>query len=201
VIQDRLQADPDNQGRAVEALEAALEQGRGRVRSIRWMPSAIPARPGASRRTCTARTATSTIASRAGLFSFNSPLGACETCRGFGRVIGIDWSLVVPDESKSLLEGAVKPIQSDSYSEVQEDLIAFAHRRGIPTDVPWRELSDADRAWVLEGEGEWEIRTAGLVRHPPLLRLAGGAQLQDARAGAAVALSQLRPLPACDGAG
>lgn len=42
-------------------------------------------------------------------FSFNSPLGACETCRGFGRVIGVDYGLVIPDESKSLAEGAVKP--------------------------------------------------------------------------------------------
>jgi hypothetical protein len=51
------------------------------------------------------------------LFSFNSPVGACETCRGFGRTIGVDWDLVVPDPSKSLIEGAIKPIQSDSYSE------------------------------------------------------------------------------------
>ena len=90
------------------------------------------------------------------LFSFNSPVGACETCRGFGRTIGIDWGLVIPDESKSLIEGAIKPFQTDSYSESQEDLMGFAYRRGIPTDVPWRELTDEDRRWVLEGEGEWD---------------------------------------------
>ena len=57
------------------------------------------------------------------LFSFNSPLGACETCRGFGRVIGIDYGLVVPDESKTLREGAVKPWQTPSYHECQDDLV------------------------------------------------------------------------------
>ena len=43
------------------------------------------------------------------LFSFNSAVGACDTCRGFGRVIGIDYGLVIPDETKSLAGGAVKP--------------------------------------------------------------------------------------------
>src|SRR4030095_1085694 len=71
------------------------------------------------------------------LFSFNSPIGACETCRGFGRVIGIDYGLVVPDETRTLAKGAVKPWQSPSNAECQRDLIRFAGKRGIPTDVPW----------------------------------------------------------------
>ncbi len=156
VIQDRLKLAPENQGRAIEALEAALEHGRGRVRVY---PLDAERNPGTPWRfsadlhcpDCDLHYREPTP----NLFSFNSPVGACEACRGFGRSIGIDWSLVVPDEGKSLLDGAIKPIQSDSYSEVQEDLIGFAHRRGVPTDVPWRELSDADRAWILEGEGEW----------------------------------------------
>ena len=55
-------------------------------------------------------------------FSFNSPIGACETCRGFGRRIGIDYGLVIPDENKTLREGAVRPWQTESYKECQEDL-------------------------------------------------------------------------------
>jgi len=159
VIQDRLRLDADNQGRAVEALEAALEHGHGRLRVY---PLDAERNPGSPWRfSADLHCPDCDIHYREpqpALFSFNSPVGACETCRGFGRTIGIDWDLVVPDPSKTLLDGAVKPIQSDSYSEVQEDLIGFAHRRGIPTDVPWRDLSDADRAWVLEGEGEWEDR-------------------------------------------
>ncbi len=155
VIQDRLRLTARNRGRAIEALEAALSHGQGHLRVY---PLDEDLTPGDPWRFSTAlhcpdcdidyRNPTPN------LFSFNSPLGACGTCRGFGRTIGIDWDLVVPDRGKSLIEGAVKPIQSDSYAEVQEDLMGFAHRRAIPTDVPWQDLTEQDRHWVLEGEGD-----------------------------------------------
>ncbi len=88
-------------------------------------------------------------------FSFNSPIGACETCRGFGRSIGVDYGLVVPDAALSLRAGAIKPWQTESYKECQTDLMRFARKRGIPADTAWRDLTDAQRAWVIEGEGEW----------------------------------------------
>jgi len=90
------------------------------------------------------------------LFSFNSPVGACETCRGFGRIIGIDYGLVVPDETKTLSGGAVKPWQTKSYKECQDDMVKFAKKRGIPLDTPWYALSEKQRQWVIEGEGKWE---------------------------------------------
>jgi excinuclease ABC subunit A len=89
------------------------------------------------------------------LFSFNSPVGACESCRGFGRTIGIDYGLVIPDESKSLRGGAIKPWQTKSYKECQDDLLKYAKKRGIPVDTPWRELGAERRKWVIEGEGDW----------------------------------------------
>jgi excinuclease ABC subunit A len=92
------------------------------------------------------------------LFSFNSPIGACETCRGFGRTIGIDYDLVIPEDTKTLADGAVKPWQTESYHECQDDLMEFAAERGIRTDVPWRELTDGQRKWVIDGEGSWEDR-------------------------------------------
>jgi excinuclease ABC subunit A len=156
VIQDRLRLDEDNRGRGIEALEAALEHGGGRLRVYPLDAERNPGEPWRFSRDLHCPDCgidyRDPIPS---LFSFNSPVGACETCRGFGRVIGIDWDLVVPDARKSLLDGAIKPIQSDGYTEVQEDLIAFAHRRGIPTDLPWAQLSETDRHWVLEGEGDW----------------------------------------------
>ena len=66
------------------------------------------------------------------MFSFNSPLGACETCRGFGRVIGVDFGLVVPDESKTLRDGAVQPWQTE-LRECQDDLVKYAKKRGVPS--------------------------------------------------------------------
>ncbi|HEX5048512.1 MAG TPA: excinuclease ABC subunit UvrA, partial [Gammaproteobacteria bacterium] len=91
-------------------------------------------------------------------FSFNSPVGACETCRGFGRTIGIDYRLVIPDESKSLEGGAIKPWQTKSNKECQDDLMRYAKQRGVPVDVPWRDLTAEQRAWVIEGEGSWRQR-------------------------------------------
>ena len=74
------------------------------------------------------------------MFSFNSPLGACEICRGFGRVIGVDFGLVVPDETKTLKGGAVRTWQTASFKECQDDLEKYAKKRKIPLDMPWNEL-------------------------------------------------------------
>ena len=89
------------------------------------------------------------------MFSFNSPLGACESCRGFGRVIGVDFGLVVPNETLSLKGGAVRPWQTASFKECQDDLEKYAKKRKIPLDKPWNELSPEQKHWVLEGEPEW----------------------------------------------
>ncbi len=159
MVQDRLRlpgADGDR-SRLVEALESALKSGHGRV-SVHALDA-----EGAELRTlrfsgdlhcaeCDLHYQDATQ----GLFSFNSPIGACDTCRGFGRVIGIDYGLVVPDDAKSLAQGAIRPWQTPSYQECQDDLLRFAARRGIPTDVPWRGLSEEQRHWVIEGEGSWE---------------------------------------------
>ena len=89
-------------------------------------------------------------------FSFNSPLGACEACRGFGRVIGIDFGLVIPDENKTLLEGAIKPWTTPSYKECQDELQKYAPRAGIPLGVPWKSLSEEHKRWVLYGTPDWK---------------------------------------------
>ena len=70
-------------------------------------------------------------------------------------MIGIDYGLIVPDEGKTLREGAVKPWQSKSYSECQDDLAKYAKKRGVALDVPWRDLDERSRGWVLDGEPEW----------------------------------------------
>jgi len=157
VVQDRLRLTDEHRGRALEAIETALERGHGRLLVYPVGPEQETGTPW--RFSADLHCPDCDLTYREplpNLFSFNSPIGACETCRGFGRTIGIDWGLVVPDPGKSLIEGAIKPIQSDSYAEVQEALMGFAHRRGLPIDVPWRDLPQADRDWVIEGEGEWD---------------------------------------------
>jgi len=87
-----------------------------------------------------------------GLFSFNSPVGACEECRGFGRVIGIDWARVVPDEGITIRRGAVKPFQTASRRARQCKLVRACDDAGVPVDVPWRDLGEEQRAFVLHGD-------------------------------------------------
>jgi len=157
VIQDRLRLDPDDRARLTEDLEAALKHGQGRVSIYQLDDDQKAGEP--LRYSSDLHCPDCDIHYRdpvPSLFSFNSPIGACETCRGFGRVIGIDYGLVVPDEGKTLAEGAVRPWQTASYIECQGDLMRFAKKRGIRTDVPWRRLNDAERRWVLAGDGEWD---------------------------------------------
>jgi excinuclease ABC subunit A len=157
VVQDRLRLASHRRDRITEALEAALKYGQGHVYVYPLDQSGNTGQ--AWRFSADLHCAECDIHYGdpfPNLFSFNSPVGACETCRGFGRTIGIDFELVVPDETKTLSEGAVKPWQSDSYLECQGDLMRFAHRRDIPTDIPWCKLNKPQQLWVLEGEGEWE---------------------------------------------
>jgi excinuclease ABC subunit A len=158
VVQDRLRAAAAERGRVLESLEAALRVGRGRLNVQLVDDADPPARLGTWRYSSELHCAECDLAYHAptpSQFSFNSPLGACESCRGFGRTIGIDYGLVIPDETKSLSAGAIKPWQTKAYTECQEDLEKFAKLRGIPLDTPWRELPAEARRWVLEGEGAW----------------------------------------------
>jgi len=156
VVQDRFRAATADRSRMLEAIEAALRVGRGRVNVQ------VDGEGGTAavwRFSTDLHCADCDIHYRdptPSLFSFNSPLGACETCRGFGRVIGVDYGLVVPDVSKTLRGGAIRPWQTDAYRECQEDLERFARERGVPLDVPWRDLGEEQRRWVIEGEGSWE---------------------------------------------
>ncbi|MBI2315699.1 MAG: excinuclease ABC subunit A, partial [Betaproteobacteria bacterium] len=154
VIQDRVRISAAERVRLIEGIEAALRLGQGRVNvhvgeegdGAVWRYSSELHCPD-----CDMRYRDPTPS----LFSFNSPLGACEACRGFGRVIGIDFGLIIPDEAKTLRQGAVRPWQTASYGECQDDLEKYAGKRSIRLDLPWRDLSREERTWVLEGEPEW----------------------------------------------
>ncbi|MDJ0872583.1 MAG: excinuclease ABC subunit UvrA, partial [Gammaproteobacteria bacterium] len=157
VLQDRVKLLESNRERILEALEAALRLGRGHV-SV-YLQDNGERDPSPHRFSTDLHCADCDIHytdPSPNLFSFNSPVGACETCRGFGRTMGIDYTLVIPDERKTLAEGAVKPWQSSSYRECHDDLLRFARRRGVPTDVPYAKLDAQLKRWVLEGEGNWE---------------------------------------------
>ncbi len=153
VVQDRLRITPENRSRLQESLEAAFRVGRGRL-CLRFGRS----EPKPERRFSAGLHCASCDIAYADVtpnsFSFNSPVGACETCRGFGRTIGIDYSLVVPDPSRTLSQGAVKPWQTQSFNECQKELEKYGRKRGVRLDVPWSALREDERAWVIDGEGE-----------------------------------------------
>jgi len=157
VVQDRVRLAPGRRDRIVEALETGLRHGHGQVSVHVLDADGVPGAPwrfssGLHCADCDIHYRETTP----NHFSFNSPVGACETCRGFGRTQGIDYGLVVPDEHRSLADGAVKPWQTDAYRECQADLLRFARRRDIPADVPWKKLTKAQKNWVIDGEGDWD---------------------------------------------
>src|SRR5258708_7284153 len=169
VVQDRLKAHGADRQRLLESIEVALGHGSGRVdvhvdskdsgQAVWRFSSDLHCA------NCDIQYSDPTPSA----FSFNSPLGACQTCRGFGRVIGIDFGLVIPDPGKTLRGGAVKPWQTDSFKECQRDLEKFASKFHIALDVPWKSLSEPERNWVIGGDpawtGRWRTQWYGIRRY------------------------------------
>ncbi|MFA7006743.1 MAG: excinuclease ABC subunit A, partial [Verrucomicrobiia bacterium] len=156
VVADRVRIEPPSRARAVEALEIALKYGKGRVQ-IRTLNSQLLTLNFSSDLHCPDCDIHYRDPSP-NLFSFNSPLGACDKCRGFGRTIEIDYDRVVPNPALTLAGGAIKIWQSESYRECQDDMMEFAPRAGCPTGVPWEKLPEKWKRWVIDGEGPWEDR-------------------------------------------
>lgn len=158
VVADRFRLGNTEKVRVLEAIEASLKRGSGRVnvyvinaadegeQAQVWRFSTGLHSPESDIRYADPQPA---------LFSFNSAYGACETCRGFGRVIGVDLGLVIPDERKTLRGGAIKPMQTPAWKECQDDLMRYAAKAGIPRDVAWSSLTAAERAWVIDGSPDW----------------------------------------------
>ncbi|MDA1052122.1 MAG: excinuclease ABC subunit UvrA [Planctomycetota bacterium] len=91
------------------------------------------------------------------LYSYNSPLGACPECEGFGNLVDIDMDLVVPDASKSLAEGAIAPWNTPSYKHELEELLALAPDYDLPVNIPFSELDHQQLALIREGVPEREF--------------------------------------------
>ncbi len=149
VVQDRLNLQPRQRGRFVEALEQAYHFGKGRLAIYGQEKGA--AQPFSQHQHC-AGCDLAYSEPRAGMFSFNNPLGACPACKGFGRIISIDYRLAIPDPSLSLKEGVVKPWQTETGAQSQEDLTKACRKHRVPMNVPFAELSPEHRQWVIEGD-------------------------------------------------
>jgi excinuclease ABC subunit A len=204
VVADRFRVSSAERARVVEAIEVALKRGSGRVTvhatgadenapTDVWKFSTGLHCPESDVRY------TDPIPS---MFSFNSAVGACETCRGFGRVIGVDLGLVIPNDKLTLRAGAIKTIQTPAWKEAQDDLMRHAEAAGIPRDTPWAKLTDEQKHWVIEGtpnykEGNWNKQWYGVRR------FFGYLESKAYKMHIRVLLSKYRsytPCPVCSGA-
>ena len=149
VIQDRLAIGEADRNRLTEAIETSLRIGKERVNLID--PETGESFPHSAGWHCP-HCDLDIRPPSPGLFSFNNPLGACPDCRGFGRVIGIDYERVMPDSSLSIAGGVVKPFQSGQSRECQRDLLRACAAHDIDVHLPFEELPESDRKFVIEGE-------------------------------------------------
>ena len=90
------------------------------------------------------------------LFSFNNPYGACPTCEGYGNVIGIDESLVIPNTSLSIYQDAILPWKSDSFKKYKDNLVTNAYLFDIPIHKPWFELTNKQKQLVWNGNNSFK---------------------------------------------
>ena len=152
VVVDRLALAARDERRVQQAIESAWERGGGRAEVHTEAGQHRALVRGLVCPTC-ARTFEPP---RPGLFSYNSPLGACAACRGFGRIIAVDWDKVIPDWDKTLAKGAIKAVDRQERRVGARAARQVLQAAEDPDDVPWGELTAEQRAAVIEGEGSWK---------------------------------------------
>jgi excinuclease ABC subunit A len=175
---DRLTAGEADDDRLRDSLETAFQHGAGRcslfVQSDADERPTLPGELGqaavkrtieerawwelgfSNHRTC-GRCGRSFPDPEPRLFSFNSPLGACPTCGGFGNIMDIDMELIVPDPKRSLREGALAPWNTPAYAHELQELLALAPDYGIPVDIPFADLKEEHLRLIHEGVPEREF--------------------------------------------
>ena len=149
VVVDQLIFNEQNKGRLIDSLESTFKFGKGTI----WVISGKSERKFSNRFHC----ASCNIDYRPpdpNMFSFNSPLGACPECQGFGRIITIDKNLVVPNPNLSIEEGVIEPFTKPSCKWEFKQLKEFCKKKKIPINIPFSKLKEEQRKWILEGSDD-----------------------------------------------
>jgi excinuclease ABC subunit A len=157
VLVDRLALSPEIRSRLVDSIEICYREGQGEaIIELARDPSAAadsqPERMVFSERFTCKKCGATYQEPEPRLFSFNNPYGACPRCQGFGNTVDFDLDRVVPDKSRTLADGAVEPWTKPRYRSLAVELKKFARSEGIPIDVPFRELTAAQRDAIVEGD-------------------------------------------------
>ena len=162
VVADRLSVSPESRSRLIDGVELCYREGRGEAIFEFPAEGVAPAeRLAFNERFECKRCGIVYQEPEPRLFSFNSPYGACPRCQGFGNTIDFDLNLVIPDRSKSLQEGAIDPWTKPRYRQPLAELKKYAKTKGIPIDVPFRELSAKHQEMVIDGDraaGYWGVK-------------------------------------------
>ncbi|MDP2405758.1 MAG: excinuclease ABC subunit UvrA, partial [Hydrogenophaga sp.] len=169
VVADRFRIGTAEQARVMEAIEAGLKRGSGKL--MVYVLGDEGSEPVIWRFSTGLHCPESDIRysdPTPSMFSFNSAVGACEACRGFGRVIGVDYGLVIPNDKLTLRNGAIKVFQTPAWKEAQDDLMRHAETAGVPRDTPWSKLTPEQQHWVRAGSpnwnGKWNQHWFGIAR-------------------------------------
>jgi excinuclease ABC subunit A len=157
VIVDRLRVGPDVRSRLTDSIETAFHEGDGAAFAIEVDEAgALRATHRFSERFECRNCGIAYEVPQPRLFSFNNPFGACPTCHGFGNIIELDMNLVVPDVGRSINAGAIEPWTKPHYRSCLVQLKRGARSAGLRVDVPWRDLTEEELKYVVEGGDDYE---------------------------------------------
>ncbi len=149
VVVDRLRIEGDLRSRLTDSIETSYREGGGAAFAVNAdTGERLEFSERFECRTCGIMYETP----QPRLFSFNNPFGACPTCHGFGNIIELDMELVVPDPSKSINQGAIEPWSKPHYRAQLAELKRAARKKGTRLDVPWSDLTDEERKFVVDGD-------------------------------------------------
>ncbi len=173
VVVDRLKVSPDARTRITDSVETSYAEGGGAAWAVQLPDPPAGGADGGGAPLGQGAATTHLFSERfecrtcglpyedpqPRLFSFNNPFGACPTCHGFGNIIELDQELVVPDQSKSINQGAIEPWTKPHYRSQLAELKRAAKAKGIRLDVAWADLTPDEIAFVMDGDPA--IRAAG----------------------------------------
>ena len=154
VVVDRIKVDADARTRITDSVETAYAEGGGAAWALQLQDAGAPIQHLFSERFECRTCGIPYEDPQPRLFSFNNPFGACPTCHGFGNIIELDQDLVVPDQQKSINQGAIEPWTKPHYRSHLADLKRAAKSGKVRLDVPWRDLTPEEIAFVMDGDGD-----------------------------------------------
>ena len=154
LVINRMRVDSDRLSQVTEAIEQAFELSKGTVNILEESAEGWLSHRFTSRFACN-KCGSEFLEPTPHLFSFNSPLGACTDCQGYGRIIGIDLEKVIPNRALRLDEMPIAPWNSPGYEDCYEDLEKASKKYGLRLDVPIDQLSPAEWDLLYKGRSKW----------------------------------------------